>query len=298
MTDIFIYDSPTRPSLIFQGGNVSYIIGTQGTGDTGAQGPQGDKGDTGDTGAQGPRGDKGDTGDTGAQGPRGDKGDPGSYTIGDGLLLSGDQLSVTVESSLTVTSGVLGVADGGITSEKLSNDAKQTLLLDSTLKTVSTNLTENDGVVLADTTLGQVDLTLPSAVGLEGRMFSFVLAQGNNQLVIRSSGVETIDGSGDYTLRETNQAATLVSDGTGWRSLSHNLNFVLEDGSVTALKLSNISENGGSGQVLAADGSGGFSWADDANTTYTADGTTLNLTGGEFTIKNLGVGGDQLADGG
>ena len=265
-------------------------------GETGAQGPQGEtgpQGDQGETGAQGPQG---ETGAQGPQGEKGDQGDPGSYVIGDGLTVAtGDILSVMVDGALSFTDGTL---DGGVTSDKLSGGARQTLLLDSTLATASRVVTEGDEVVLADTTLGRVDLTLPSAAGLEGRMFSFLLVQGGFPLAVWPDGAETIDGSGSYTLNEPDQAATLISDGINWHSLSHNFNLALADGSVTAQKLSNISENGTSEQVLSSNGSGGFAWADDQDTTYTADESTLTLSAdNKFSVKDSGVTSTQLGAG-
>ena len=229
------------------------------------------------------------------KGRRADKGDTGSYIIGDGLLLStGGVLGVSVDNTLTFNAGTLGVADEGVTADKLSNNAKQTLHLNSSLIKSTAGVTGNDGVVLVDTTSGQVDLTLPSAAGLEGRMFSFILVQGGFPLAVQPSGVETIDGAGTYTLSEPNQAATLISDGTNWFSLSHNFIFVLEDGAVTAGKLADVTDNGTSGQVLTSNGSGGFAWADEENTTYTADESTLTLSGGEFSIKDSGVTATRL----
>ena len=279
--------------------------GVQGDkGDAGPQGPQGEQGVQGDKGDSGPQGlqgeqgvqgDKGDVGPQGAQGEKGDTGDPGSYIIGDGLLASiGDILSVSVDDTLAFTSGKLGVADEGVTTRKLSNDAKQTLHLDSSLISATAVVTEDDGVILVDTSSGQVDLTLPSAAGLEGRMFSFILVQGGFPLAVQPNGIETIDGARSYTLSEPNQAATLISDGTNWLSLSHNFNFVLKDGSVTAMKLSDVTDDGALGQVLTSNGSGGFAWADDEYTNYTADESTLTLSGSEFSIKDSGVTATQL----
>lgn len=69
-------------------------------GDQGERGPQGDPGPTGEIGPTGPAGIQGDTGPTGAMGPTGPNGPigptgaAGTYTIGSGLELNGDTLSL------------------------------------------------------------------------------------------------------------------------------------------------------------------------------------------------------------
>ena len=69
----------------------------------------------------------------------------------------------------------------------------------------------------------------------------------------------------------------------------------LGSGSVTAGKLSGVGGNGTSGQVLSSTGSGGFAWADDEDTTYAADESTVTLSAdNKFSVKDLGVTSTQL----
>lgn len=63
-------------------------------GEIGPQGDPGPPGPTGPRGEQGPQGEIGPTGPTGAVGPTGPTGAAGSYTIGAGLELNGDTLSL------------------------------------------------------------------------------------------------------------------------------------------------------------------------------------------------------------
>jgi hypothetical protein len=63
-------------------------------GDPGPTGQQGPQGDIGPAGPMGPQGEAGPTGAMGAPGPTGPAGPPGSYTIGTGLELNGDTLSL------------------------------------------------------------------------------------------------------------------------------------------------------------------------------------------------------------
>jgi Chaperone of endosialidase len=73
--------------------------------------------------------------------------------------------------------------------------------------------------------------------------------------------------------------------------------FSLADGGVTAGKLS--ASGGADGKVLKLSG-GNLTWADDqvgsAGTTYTADGSSLQLSGTVFSIKDGGVSSAKLAN--
>lgn len=66
-------------------------------GPTGAMGPQGIQGDPGPTGPMGLQGDQGIQGSPGPTGPIGPTGAAGTYTIGAGLELNGDTLSLPTD---------------------------------------------------------------------------------------------------------------------------------------------------------------------------------------------------------
>ena len=112
------------------------IEGTQGPqgekgedGAEGAQGPQGEKGEDGTQGpqglegAQGPQGEKGEDGAEGAQGPQGAEGAQGpanELTISDGLILSGETLSVD-------SGYVKNIAMSALTEALIPEDAQEAL---------------------------------------------------------------------------------------------------------------------------------------------------------------------------
>ena len=79
------------------------------------KGPQGDIGETGAQGPQGPQGDQGPQGPEGPQGPAGPAGADGSdatVTAGNGISVSGGQVSVKIpaNSGLSLTSDGLSVS--------------------------------------------------------------------------------------------------------------------------------------------------------------------------------------------
>ncbi len=68
---------------------------------------------------------------------------------------------------------------------------------------------------------GTSNLTLPSAIGLNGKIF-YVKSLDNNAKNIIPSGSELIDGATNYSLNLIYKYVTLISDGTQWLILSSN----------------------------------------------------------------------------
>src|SRR5690606_3377141 len=66
--------------------------------------------------------------------------------------------------------------------------------LNVVVKTANATLTTNENVVLADTTSGNITLTLPSVSGNTGVVFHIKKTVTANTLTIAASGSDTIDG--------------------------------------------------------------------------------------------------------
>jgi hypothetical protein len=78
-------------------------------------------------------------------------------------------------------------------------------------------LTAEDGLVLADASGGTFTLTLPTAVGITGRMYRVKKTDATaNAVTIDANAAETIDGGATATLLVQYEAITVVSDGTEW----------------------------------------------------------------------------------
>jgi hypothetical protein len=88
---------------------------------------------------------------------------------------------------------------------------------------------------------------------------------------------------------------TAYSAGTGLALAG--TTFSLKDGGVTKEKLS--ATGGADGKVLKLSG-GNLTWGDDltaaGGTTYSADGSSLALSGTTFSVKDAGIGASKLAD--
>ena len=74
-----------------------------------------------------------------------------------------------------------------------------------------------DHEALTDASSGAITLTLPSAVGIAGKRYDVKrLNSGGNNVVIATTGSETIDGASTQTLSNQYDSFTFVSDGSNW----------------------------------------------------------------------------------
>lgn len=78
-----------------------------------------------------------------------------------------------------------------------------------------------DEVVLADATGGAFTVTLPTAVGHGGKVFTVKrMNSGANAVTIGTTSSQTIDGATTASLSSQYSARTVVSDGTNWQVLA------------------------------------------------------------------------------
>lgn len=88
-------------------------------------------------------------------------------------------------------------------------------------KTTTYTVTAADGTIICDGTAGIFTVTLPTAVGCEGRIYRFKSIHAND-ITIDGAGSETIDGSAAYTLETIYDWVTIQSNGANWYVLSGN----------------------------------------------------------------------------
>jgi hypothetical protein len=92
--------------------------------------------------------------------------------------------------------------------------------------TVSTTytLTATDHVIMADSTSASFTITLPTAVGFNGRYTIDSISSGTNVITLATTSSQTIDGSSTTTLGSQASGAIwssvdLVSDGANWHTV-------------------------------------------------------------------------------
>jgi hypothetical protein len=92
--------------------------------------------------------------------------------------------------------------------------------------TKTANYTVDEGtdcVILADTSSNSITITLPSAVGLNGKLYSVKKANTDlNTCTVTSA--TNIDGFSSWVLSERLSFITVVSDGSQWRTISERIN--------------------------------------------------------------------------
>lgn len=71
-----------------------------------------------------------------------------------------------------------------------------------------------------NTTSGAVTVTLPTAVGISGRMYIFKLINGSNSLTLDPDGAETIDGASTWATTTLYAKVTIISNGTNWEIIA------------------------------------------------------------------------------
>ena len=110
-------------------------------------------------------------------------------------------------SGLTETSGI--TSTGGITFKQV---------------TINSSYTATTSDYMIDVTGGTFTVSLPSAVGIQGRLL-VVKNNGGGAVTVDPYGSETIDGKPFVILGETN-TIQLASNGTEWVALSYNISTV------------------------------------------------------------------------
>lgn len=88
-------------------------------------------------------------------------------------------------------------------------------------KTSAYTLTGSDSTVTGDTTTAAFTLTLPTAVGIAGRVYILKRTSASaNNLTVGTTSSQTIDGATTKTLGSQYSAVTVQSDGTNWQIIT------------------------------------------------------------------------------
>jgi microcystin-dependent protein len=87
-------------------------------------------------------------------------------------------------------------------------------------KTANYTLKITDTVINANTSGGQFTLTLPTAVGIKGKIFAIVLSTAGNTLTVNTTSSQTIDGVTSKTLLLAGDYLTVLSNNTNWISIN------------------------------------------------------------------------------
>lgn len=98
-----------------------------------------------------------------------------------------------------------------------ANDAKESAIMATRAVNTTGPILTTDGVVTSDASGGNIALTLPTAIGNQGKRFFFKRMDGSaNSLTIQTVLSQTIDGVTSTALSAQYESIELVSDGANW----------------------------------------------------------------------------------
>lgn len=77
-------------------------------------------------------------------------------------------------------------------------------------------------VIIVDASSDPVNISLPTAVGISGKRFTFKKVDDSaNAVTVDGDGAETIDGVPQRSIEEEFETFTVVSDGANWHVVVH-----------------------------------------------------------------------------
>lgn len=114
----------------------------------------------------------------------------------------------------SISTGILKASDW------ITFNAKGSSLSSVTSATTNYTAVSSDTVVLADATGGSLTVTLPTAVGITGKVYRVKRQNsGANTVTVGTTSAQTIDGSTTQILAIQYTSVDLVSDGSNWEIL-------------------------------------------------------------------------------
>jgi hypothetical protein len=155
-------------------------------------------------------------------------------TMTPGAVLVGSVGSVptqmTLSGDVTVSSaGVTAIGAGVIVNADISGSAaiaRSKLAYEVVAsKTAAYTAVASDDLILCDASGGAFTITLPTAVGISGKILVIKKTDSTlaNHVTIDGSGSETIDGFTTRKLCTQHEALRIVSDGTNWQILDRRI---------------------------------------------------------------------------
>jgi hypothetical protein len=116
------------------------------------------------------------------------------------------------------------IGNTSITSAEIKGNLKsngQTLAIAS--KTSNYTALDSDEIIIANATSGAITITLPTAVGTDGRTYTIKrINSGSNVVTVGTTSTQNIDGAITYQLTAQYKYIKVVSDGSNWVIVGQN----------------------------------------------------------------------------
>jgi hypothetical protein len=136
------------------------------------------------------------------------------------IFLTGGTSETTNQRMVITGAGNVGI---NATAPNSTLQVTGSLGMSVTTKTANATVAAIDFTILCNNTTGPITITLPSAVGVGGRMYIIkkTSAAGNNVTVV-CNGAQTIDGNATYSLVTQYSSIMIQSDGVNWGIIAQN----------------------------------------------------------------------------
>jgi hypothetical protein len=205
---------------------------------------------------------------------------------------TGSGVNLTLKSTSNATKG--GILFGNSGYDEVNNrlglgtsspasvlDVRGSMALNLVSKTSSYTATTTDNVLLVSAASGNLTLTLPTAAGITGRIYTVKRTDSTtaNTVTVATTSSQTIDGATTYTrLWDQNTYVQVISDGANWQMLDEH--GIPEPWQSVALASQWSARGAGFSALRYRRLAGGtqVQWVGDA--TFTANGTTGLTSGG------------------
>ncbi len=107
------------------------------------------------------------------------------------------------------------------TTPKSSLEVNGSLSKKVTTITANTTLDTSYNVVICDNATSAITVTLPTASGIFGRLYTIKKGTSTSNITIDGNASETIDGAATIVMSDQMDALTIFSDGTNWRTTTY-----------------------------------------------------------------------------
>lgn len=141
------------------------------------------------------------------------------------------------------------------TPQQTALDLKANVRASISAKTGAYTVTQSDSVITADATSSAFSVTIPTAVGVSGKIYIIKRINTNaNAVTVATTSSQTIDGSTTYVLTMPQSSIEIISDGANWRIVSSATSIVSLDDrygrllNVESFRISGMTDN----QVISA----------------------------------------------
>jgi hypothetical protein len=127
---------------------------------------------------------------------------PSGIRFNDGSIQT-SALSSSVTQDISYISGIAIYSSGEINNNYVNINSDYTV-------------SKSNNKIFVDCSSSNINVYIPTASGLGGKGFTIKKITGNNDLYIRATGMETVDGQNPYTVFHAYESINITSNNNNW----------------------------------------------------------------------------------